>query len=215
MPKIVVPVLVILLLTSIVFNLKLLGNQKEPEKLYHVESVVDGDTFRLSGGQRVRLHGIDAPETPRCMAGEAKAELEKQILGKSVYIKDKFTDYFGRDIGNIFVGDVYINSIIVEKGFARPDYEPSPYKQNIVDAYAKARTAKLGINSGACIKFKAPDPKCAIKGNVKRESHDHFYYPPSCAAYTSVRVDTSNLDQWFCTESEAKKVGFMKAPTCR
>lgn len=207
-------VLGVLFVASVLFNLKLLRNQKEPEKTYRVESVVDGDTFRLPGGKRVRLHGIDAPEMPRCMAIEAKKALEQEILGKDVYIRDKFTDYFGRDIGNVFVGDRYVNEIIVAKGFARPDYEPSPYKQRIVAAYGQARKKGLGLNSGKCVTFDPPDPNCPVKANVSRDDRTRYYYLPSCLAYSSVRVDTSSEDRWFCKESEAKELGFVPAPKC-
>lgn len=208
------PVLLVLLLVSVALNIKLSSNQKEPERRYKVIAVIDGDTFKLEGGQKIRLFGIDAPEDGRCMANQAKNLLEKEILGKEVKLTDQFPDVFNRQVSNVFVGEKYINEIIVAHGFARPDYEPNPMKQRITDAYAKARKEKLGINSSVCIRFDPPDPKCSIKGNVQRKRKERYYYLPSCRAYTSVRVDTSTLDEWFCTEAEAKAAGFVKAPKC-
>ncbi len=58
-----------------------------------VRTVTDGDTFRLTSGERIRIAGIDAPETQaqraRCPAerrrGEAaKANLTRMIEGKSI-----------------------------------------------------------------------------------------------------------------------------------
>lgn len=58
-----------------------------------VRYVTDGDTFRLTSGERIRIAGIDAPETQaqraRCPAerrrGEAaKAHLKSMIEGKSL-----------------------------------------------------------------------------------------------------------------------------------
>lgn len=215
MPKIVVLVLGILLVVSLLLNIRLLGNQKEPDRAYKVTQIIDGDTFKIEGGQKIRLFGLDAPENGRCMADEAKNLLEKELSGKEVKLTDQFPDVFHRQVANIFVGDKYINEIIVAKGFARPDYEPNPYKQRIVDAYTKARKEKLGVNSSQCIRFKQIDPKCAVKANVPRETKERYYYLPACKNYMSVRVDTSSLDQWFCSEKEAKQAGFVKAPTCK
>lgn len=39
----------------------------------HVRYVTDGDTFRLTSGERIRIAGIDAPETH---AGQAKCRAE-------------------------------------------------------------------------------------------------------------------------------------------
>ena len=38
-----------------------------------VERVIDGDTLVVTGGQRVRLAGVDAPERGRCGADRATA----------------------------------------------------------------------------------------------------------------------------------------------
>ncbi len=44
-------------------------------RLHIVETVVDGDTIIIENGIRVRLLGIDAPESVECFGSDAKAEL--------------------------------------------------------------------------------------------------------------------------------------------
>jgi len=60
-----------------------------------VTEVVDGDTFKLANGQKVRMVGIDAPEMDKCGGMEAKKELEKNILYKKVELTDLFTKEVG------------------------------------------------------------------------------------------------------------------------
>ncbi len=44
--------------------------------------VIDGDSLNLRDGTRIRLLGVDAPETGRCMSYRAKARLEQLALHK-------------------------------------------------------------------------------------------------------------------------------------
>ncbi len=69
-----------------------------PERLSVVACVVDGDTLDLTrcgldgGGERVRLLGIDAPETEKpgteadCYGDIASRELSRLLLGRSVWL---------------------------------------------------------------------------------------------------------------------------------
>src|SRR3546814_3900140 len=61
-------------------------NQETTARLYHVREVIDGDTFYLEDGEKVRLIGIDAPETPHSYKQrnfyygvEAREYLKKRI----------------------------------------------------------------------------------------------------------------------------------------
>jgi endonuclease YncB( thermonuclease family) len=66
--------------------------------------ILDGDTFQLPDGDRVRLLGVNAPETGRCGSVEATAELTKLISGKSVRIEEEKRDTYGRRMGLVYVG---------------------------------------------------------------------------------------------------------------
>ena len=44
-----------------------------------VQRVIDGDTFVLTTGERVRLWGIDAPETGEAFADEATVALQTEV----------------------------------------------------------------------------------------------------------------------------------------
>jgi len=76
-----------------------------------VADVIDGDTFRLEDGQKVRLIGVDCPESKdpnkpvEYFSGESKAFLESLIQGKDVRLEygDERTDKYGRLLCYVWV----------------------------------------------------------------------------------------------------------------
>lgn len=111
--------------------------------MYHykakVEKVVDGDTidvvidlgFKITTNQRIRLAGINTPETftvkrdsEEYQKGLAsKQYLEHRLAANNYEIQletEKVTEKYGRYIGTIWLADseVTLNDEMVEKGFA-------------------------------------------------------------------------------------------------
>jgi len=92
-----------------------------------VEKIIDGDTLVISGGQKVRLLGIDTPELHhpdrpvQKYAKEAKEYLEKRVKGKNCTfeynINEKF-DKYGRLLAYVYVDKELVNSELVKKGYA-------------------------------------------------------------------------------------------------
>lgn len=124
-----------------------------------VERVIDGDTIVVSGGERVRLIGIDTPETDQdeCYAGEAT----QFVLGlvppgtEVVLVADvEQTDRFGRTLAYLYRAEdgLFVNAEIVAQGYAQTLTIPP----NVVHAEqfrklaAQARDAELGLWS-ACL----------------------------------------------------------------
>lgn len=100
-----------------------------------VVKVVDGDTvdmivdlgFRVSRKDRFRLYGLNAPERNTPEGPLATAFLRSLLPeGKQVMIRSHHptsvprTDPYGRYIVEIMDGEININDLIVEKGFAVP-----------------------------------------------------------------------------------------------
>ena len=106
---------------------------------YHVRrvsKVVDGDTidvdidlgFDISFSSRVRLAGIDTPESRTKDLYEKKLGLEsKEWLKKALEHADKVviktekinsTEKFGRVLGWLFVDDVNLNLAMIDQGYA-------------------------------------------------------------------------------------------------
>lgn len=126
-----------------------------------VIEVIDGDTMDLLIGghrQRVRLIGVDTPETkhPRksiqCFGPEAaaytksmlakgtKVRLERDSEGRDVY--DRLLVYLFRD-----ADDLFINLELVRLGFAHVlTIEPNiAYLDKFVAASRDAQSSKLGL----------------------------------------------------------------------
>ena len=88
--------------------------------------VIDGDTIKV-GGAKIRLHGIDAPEsaqvcqandqTYRCGA-QATHALTKRIGGRSVSCEERDRDRYGRIVAVCKAGGEDLNAWLVSEGLA-------------------------------------------------------------------------------------------------
>jgi micrococcal nuclease len=121
-----------------------------------VKRVVDGDTFITNDGQRVRLIGIDAPEsvkpdTPAEPFGpEASAYVKELMEGKVVFMDQDVseTDRFNRLLRYVYLPDgTFINELILEEGYAEhvvfpPDVE---HRFQLKQAEDRARKARIGL----------------------------------------------------------------------
>ncbi|MCH1438263.1 MAG: thermonuclease family protein, partial [Rubripirellula sp.] len=69
-----------------------------------VVSVADGDTVTLLVNQKplkVRLYGIDAPETNQSFGNKSKQALSAMVFGKTITLKKTGKDKYGRILGII------------------------------------------------------------------------------------------------------------------
>ena len=108
-----------------------------------VERIVDGDTidvtldlgFSVSYSSRVRLYGIDTPESrTRNKDEKARGKLASAFLSKAIEIADQVVirtelndsrGKFGRVLGTVVCDGEDINQGMVEGGFAVNYYGPS------------------------------------------------------------------------------------------
>jgi endonuclease YncB( thermonuclease family) len=116
--------------------------------------VADGDTITvLSAGNqqtRVRLQGIDAPESGQAFGQVSKRNLSNFIFDKQVVVEYEKTDRYGRTLGKVLAGRRDVNLEQVKAGLAwhYKDYqeEQQPEDRRLyADAETDARAAKRGL----------------------------------------------------------------------
>lgn len=124
--------------------------------LVHVQRVVDGDTLLLDGGERVRLIGIDTPEsvkpdTPPQPYGQEASEFTKKLV-EGHFVRLEFDrhreDQFGRTLAYVYVDDLLLNEEIVRQGYSRAEtrfHFRSDFQKRFLAAEKEARESKRGI----------------------------------------------------------------------
>ncbi|MBI2587420.1 thermonuclease family protein [Candidatus Amesbacteria bacterium] len=180
-----------------------------------IDKIADGDTFILTANhQTVRLFGMDAPESNLCYGQEASAKLDTLLKKRKVQLKEPIVDHFGRIVALVYVDGKLINEIMIREGFAAYQSKPGSGKEAMLSAHDYAKSHKIGIYSSACTDDSPPDPKCAIKGNHDLDRDEFLYLLPTCPYYAATNIRRFEGDQWFCTETQAKKAGFTISPAC-
>ncbi|HEX8205203.1 MAG TPA: thermonuclease family protein [Solirubrobacteraceae bacterium] len=90
-----------------------------------MDRVVDGDTLVVDG-ERVRLIGIDTPESVKpgtpveCFAREASAALKRLVGGRRVRLVTDVErrDRYGRLLAYVYRGELFVNAELVRQGYA-------------------------------------------------------------------------------------------------
>jgi micrococcal nuclease len=106
--------------------------------------VIDGDTMEISGGDRVRLLGIDAPERGDHLSGQATDRLRELIAPGSVTLEVcEDRDTYGRLLATVRAEKVNVNRILLQEGMALPMLIPPCGGSVAVDVLAAAAQAVL------------------------------------------------------------------------
>ena len=189
--------------------------------------VIDGDTIEVRG-KRIRLYGIDAPESAqRCIiegksrpCGEIAADALKDLtMGTAVRCGKEDVDRYGRIVATCFDNHGFdINGNMVYTGWALAYRK---YSTRYVATEDEARAAGRGLWKGAFVapwdwrrgvRLSTAAPTggpgaCRIKGNINREG-ERIYHLPGGRSYERTRIDEGKGERWFCSEAEARAAGW-------
>lgn len=199
-----------------------------PARIVGTASVMDGDTIDV-GVVRIRLHGIDAPETGQpcgtADGGEwqcgtaASYRLSELIEGQPVECEALDRDQYGRVIARCFHNGIDKNALLVEEGLA---WAYLQFSDDYAELEQFARSVGVGIWQGEAQapwdyranrweRAVAASPGgCPIKGNINRQG-ERIYHTPWSPWYDRTSIDESQGQRWFCDENEAVAAGWRPA----
>lgn len=142
---------------------------KPGQEVYRVERVVDGDTLKLSGGERVRLIGVDTPEvhygdkllrdakrqksdikTIQALGRKASAFTKGLCGGKNVTLEFDVQkrDKYGRLLAYVYLEDgTFVNAKILEEGYGQVMTIPPNvrYADRFLELQRQARDGRKGL----------------------------------------------------------------------
>jgi endonuclease YncB( thermonuclease family) len=193
--------------------------------------IIDGDTIAIAG-QRIRLHGIDTPETAQVCEIEGKAwrcgqeatfALADVISRTWVDCVERDKDRYGRIVAVCKVGGPKgrdLGAYMVSQGWALAYRK---YSTDYVANEDAARTAQKGLWRG---KFVPPwewrrgkrlaieaandNLQCPIKGNIGKGGA-RIYHVPGGAYYSRTKINEGKGERWFCLEDEARAAGWRRS----
>ncbi|CAM4253820.1 thermonuclease family protein [Paenibacillus tarimensis] len=215
---------------------ELAGREAETAEVLRV---IDGDTFAAADGRRIRLVGVNTPETHGTVeyyGKEASAYAKKMLEGRKVVMfKDvSETDRYGRLLRLVFIeGDTEMfNERLIRQGYANtmtisPDVT---FAERFRKLEREAREAGAGLWAGGS-EENADDSagtEDVREGGLDETASTRGRQSASCAEPLikgninskgekiyhlpgSSHYDRTKPEKWFCTEEEAAAAGF-RAP---
>jgi endonuclease YncB( thermonuclease family) len=122
-----------------------------PEVAGRVVGIADGDTLTVLDADkrqhRIRVSGIDAPETGQPFARRSKQTLSEIAFDREVVVEVSTTDKYGREIGRVLVDGEDAGLQMIEAGMAWhfEKYDDNP---DYATAHARARENQVGLWAG-------------------------------------------------------------------
>lgn len=183
---------IFLALAGILFPFTL-AQAKEPIRTIEgiVSKVSDGDTINVQDNQgtkvKVRLYGIDAPETEKSnkktghiskpgqpYGDESWKALEGKVYRKRVRLEVMDIDHYRRLVSQVWLDRRNINKEMVAEGWAWAyrDYLDTPYASEFIGLEDKARVKKFGLWQQS-----NPEPPWEFRRSLKKGNHVRAAWP--------------------------------------
>lgn len=188
--------------------------------------VVDGDTLDIAG-ERVRLLGLDAPESDQTCLTEQGAEwrcgawvsqeLRALLRGHTVTCRDEGRDAYGRILGRCSLDGQDLSALLVGLGYAwvNPRYELTyqPQEKQAAIAlrglWAMSSLRPWEHRVARTVGREAPSADCVIKGNISDSGR--IYHVPGQQHYDRTGIRPEQGERWFCSTLEAERAGWRAA----
>lgn len=113
-----------------------------------VVGVTDGDTITVLDADKVqhkiRLYGIDAPESNQDYRQRSKQLLSALVYGDTVRVDYDGKDRYGRIVGKVYNGEQYVNAEMLRFGMAW-HYKQYSKDKDLADLETTAKAGKIGL----------------------------------------------------------------------
>ncbi len=121
-----------------------------------ISRVIDGDTFQIQSGEKIRLIGINAPEYDlrrhhiQPYGKEASLFAKENLNGKKVILESDIQkkDKYNRTLAYVYLENgVFVNEWLVSEGYAKARYYApnGKYYSRLKNAEKKAKEERKGI----------------------------------------------------------------------
>lgn len=207
-----------------------------------VTGVSDGDTITIVTSSfreyKIRLNGIDAPESSQDFGQASKKNLSRLIFGREVRVAWRKQDRYDRILGRVFVGETDVNLEQIRSGhawfyrayenelpasdrasFDRAERESRNSARGLWQSAAPTppwdyRAARREAGTGSFSRVSAPPvtgSQAQANVQVRGNRNSGIYHLPECPDYEKIGIRNRVS---FKTEAEAREGGFRKARNC-
>lgn len=139
--------LLLIALLSFIFISQVVG---QPIISGRVVGISDGDTITVLQDKtqyKIRLYGIDTPESGQDFGQKAKKKISDLVFGKDVRVVFDTTDRYGRTVGTVFVDSICVNEQLIRDGYAwvYRTYCDKPVCREWINLESQAQKNKAGL----------------------------------------------------------------------
>jgi endonuclease YncB( thermonuclease family) len=200
------------------------------EYIGKVVSVTDGDTIVIlvnNTQHKIRLTGVDAPESGQPYGTAARQHLSDLVFGKEVRVESDQLDGYGRVLGKVWAQspdcpscgknlDANLGMLTVGlawwyRYYKSEQSEKDQGRYEFAEYEAKAKRVGLWQDDNPIAPWdwrrgesgETAAENCNIKGNI--------YHMPGQRYYNNTKINESKGEKWFCSESDARAAGWRKA----
>ncbi len=196
-----------------------------------VVGVADGDTITvLRDGHdqyKIRLYGIDAPESSQPHGKASKSNLSELVFGKIVDVDPTDTDKYGRTVARISVDGTNVNAEQLRDGYAwlYRQYCDDPMCSEWAGLEAQAKASRVGLWSDkepmapwewrhggktSASKGSGPITVAAGDGPYHGNTKSGVFHRPGCQQF-----NCKNCVAVFAAREEAVAGGYRPCGACK
>ena len=187
-----------------------------------VVGVSDGDTITVLRDRtqvRIRLYGVDCPETGQDFGSRAKQFTSELAFGKIVKVMPRATDRYGRIVGDVVLPDGRVlNEELVRVGLAWWYRQHAPNIGTLPQLEAGVRAAKRGLWSQPnpvppweWRRTKRESPGAELAGKFVANSRSHVYHTPGCRNAATISAANRVV---FESAQAAERAGYRLGNDC-